>query len=434
MVHISVPVTTEIVNEPRAAALIASERACRACGGKLESFLALGNLPLANALVPLDTPSANQQRFPLTVTRCTGCALVQLAETVNPEHLFRHYNYLSSNSPAFVAHAKDLAERIIAERKLDASSSVVEIASNDGYLLEHYRNAGVPVLGIEPAVNIAQVARQRGIETITEFFSRELAVRLAREGRVADVLHANNVLAHVSDLRGVVAGICAVLKPGGVAVIEVPYLRDLLENLEFDTVYHEHLCYFALTPLVTLFASEGLAIVCVERVAVHGGSLRIFAQRGPDASVSSSVLNLLAEEEEWGVHDVHVYDRFAAEVSALRLALPKFLLRLRAKGKTIAAYGAAAKGATLLNYCGIGRETIDFVVDRSLLKQGMAMPGVEIPILAPEQLMVRRPDYLLLLAWNFADEIVAQQQDYAQAGGQFILPVPQPRVVKARAA
>jgi SAM-dependent methyltransferase len=332
-----------------------------------------------------------------------------------------------------VAHAKQLAERLIVERKLDRNSFVIEIASNDGYLLEHYKRAGVPALGIEPAANIARIARERGIETITEFFSRELAAKLAAEGRAADVVHANNVLAHVPDLRGIIAGISIILKPGGVAVIEVPYLRDLVEKLEFDTIYHEHLCYFALTPLMALFASGGLTIVQVERLAVHGGTLRVFAERSLGASVDASVVNLLAAEKEWGVHDPKIYERFAKEVQAFRRALPAFLSELRAQGKTIAAYGAAAKGATLLNYCGIGHETIDFVVDRSVLKQGKAMPGVKVPILPPEELTVRRPDYLLLLAWNFADEIVAQQQSYAQGGGQFILPVPRPRVLKTAA-
>jgi SAM-dependent methyltransferase len=403
---------------------------CRACDGPLEPFLALGDLPLANSLVPPETPAADQLRFPLTMTRCAHCSLVQLAETVDPSHLFRHYNYLSSNSAAFVAHAKTIADRLVRERRLGAGSLVVEIASNDGYLLQHYVAAGVPVLGVEPARNIAKVARERGVETISEFFSRDLALKLTAEDKAADIVHANNVLAHVPDLRGVLAGIAAVLKPDGVAVIEAPYLRDLIDKLEFDTVYHEHIFYFALTPLVAAFAAQGLTIVDVERVAVHGGSLRIFAQRADAGRASENVTRLLAEERAWGVDDPGRYGRFADAVRAFRPALRDFLGGLRAQSKTVAAYGAAAKGATLLNYCGIDYATIDFVVDRSPLKQGMAMPGVGIPVLAPEELMRRRPDYLLLLAWNFADEIVAQQRDYARAGGRFILPVPSPRVLE----
>jgi SAM-dependent methyltransferase len=409
--------------------LITTIGACRACGGALTEVLALGELPLANALVAPDIPAAAQPRFPLTLMRCETCSLAQLGEIVDPAHLFRDYNYLSSTSDAFVAHAKQLVDRLIIERHLGAESQVIEVASNDGYLLQHYRAAGVRVLGIEPAANIAQIARERGIPTENKFFSLEFAQKMAREDRHADVLHANNVLAHVPDLRGAVAGIAAVLKPDGMAVIEVPYLRDLVDKLEFDTIYHEHQCYFALTPLVRLFNSEGLTIVDVERLAMHGGSLRLFARRGQDLRPSADVTALLAEETAWGVQSSTLYRRFGDQVRAFRPKLRDFLAGLRAQGKTIAAYGAAAKGATLLNYCGIGRETIDFAVDRSPLKQGMALPGVEIPVLALEELTLRRPDYVLLLAWNFADEIVAQQQAYARSGGRFIVPVPAPRVI-----
>lgn len=410
--------------------LMIAASGCRACDGPLETFLALGDLPLANSLVKPDTPATAQRRFPLTMTRCTQCSMVQLAETVDPSHLFREYNYLSSNSAAFVAHAKILADRLVRGRKLGVGSQVIEIASNDGYLLQHYRDAGVPVLGVEPAMNIAKIARERGIDTISEFFSRDLAQQLVADGKAADVVHANNVLAHVPDLRGVVAGIAAVLKPDGIAVIEAPYLRDLIDKLEFDTVYHEHIFYFALTPLVAAFAAQGLTIVEVERVPVHGGSLRIFAQRSERCRAGERVTSLLAEEKAWGVDDAKLYGRFAGAVRGFRPVLRDFLGHLRSQGKTIAAYGAAAKGATLLNYCAIGIETIEFVVDRSLLKQGLAMPGVGIPVFAPDELMRRRPDYLLLLAWNFADEIAAQQAEYARIGGRFILPVPTPRVLE----
>ena len=394
-------------------------------------MLSLGDMPLANALVALGTPAEAQRRFPLTLMRCATCALVQLREIVDPAHLFGTYNYASSTSPAFVAHAKELVERLIAERNLGADSQVIEVASNDGYLLQHYQAAGVPALGIEPAANIAEIARRRGISTITEFFSHTLAQALAADGRKADVLHANNVLAHVPDLRGVAAGIAAILKPGGVAVIEFPYLRDLVDKLEFDTIYHEHQCYFALTPLVRLFATENLAVVDVEHLAVHGGSLRIFVQPGAGSPISLRATTLLAEEASWGVGSSALYRRFGDAVRAFRPTLRAFLDGLRAEGKTLAAYGAAAKGATLLNYCGIGHATIGFAVDRSPLKQGFALPGVEIPVLPPEELLRRQPDCLLLLAWNFADEIVAQQRAYAQAGGRFIVPVPTPRFIDA---
>ncbi len=357
-------------------------------------------MPLANALVAPGVPLDQEERFPLTLTFCAACALVQLAETIDPEKLFRHYVYLSSNSPAFVQHAKSLAQRMIGEQGLDRTSRAIEIASNDGYLLQHYRDAGVPVLGIEPAANIAALARERGIETIGDFFTAGLARTLSEQGKHADVLHAHNVLAHVPDLKGFVAGISTILAPGGVAVLEFPYLIDLVDNLEFDTIYHEHLCYFSLAPLVQLFERAQLQIFDVERI-----------------------------ERAWGVGDATTYRRFAEAVDALRAAIPDFLAGLRSRGKSIAAYGASAKGATLLNFCGIGRETIDFVVDRSTEKQGLTMPGIRLPIHAPERLLLQQPDYVLLLAWNFAEEIAAQQTEYLRRGGQFIVPVPGPRVL-----
>ena len=403
--------------------------ACRACGHPTDPFLPFGDLPLANGLIYPDLPHRAEARFPLTLTLCPACALVQLAESTDPETLFRHYLYQTSTSVAFVDHARALAQRLIAERRLGPDNRVIEIASNDGYLLQHYRAAGVPVLGIEPAVNIAELARQRGIDTVCEFFSPDLADRLRREGRRADVVHAHNVLAHVPNLDGFIGGIAAILAPAGIAVIEAPYLIDLIDNLEFDTVYHEHLCYFSLTPLVPLFARHGLQIAAVERIPVHGGSLRVFArhagQRAPDGSVGA----MLAHERAWGASELATYRRFADAVAAYRPAFREFLGGLRAGGKSVAAYGAAAKGATLLNYCGIGRETIDFVVDRSPLKQGLTMPGARLPILPAEELLVRQPDFTVLLAWNFADEILAQQAEYQRRGGRFVLPLPQPRVV-----
>jgi SAM-dependent methyltransferase len=322
-----------------------------------------------------------------------------------------------------------LALRMIAERRLDAGSRVVEIASNDGYLLQYYRDAGIPVLGVEPARAIARMARERGIATEAEFFTLDLARRLLASGVAADIVHANNVLAHVPDLNGFVAGIAAILKPGGVAVIEFPYLLDLIDGLEFDTVYHEHLAYFSLTALIPVFARQGLQIVEIERLTVHGGSLRLFARPTGVSETAPSVERMLAAERAWGVGDPATYRRFAAAVESLGPQIREFLVGLHVQGRSIAAYGAAAKGATLLNYCGIGRDLIDFVVDRSPLKQGLVMPGVGLPILAPEELLQRWPDFVLLLAWNFADEIVAQQAEYRQSGRRFIVPVPRPAIL-----
>jgi SAM-dependent methyltransferase len=329
-------------------------------------------------------------------------------------------------------HARDLAERLIAERHLGPESLVVEVASNDGYLLKNYRERGIPVLGIEPAENVAAVARERsGIPTLCEFFGRELAERLVQEGRRADVLHANNVLAHVPDLEGVVSGMTALLGDRGVAVIEVPYVRDLIERLEFDTIYHEHLCYFSLGALDRLFRRNGAVVVDVERIPIHGGSLRIWGQRkGPAGAVpSAAVQSLLREEVALGLHRVGYYATFAERVEHRARELRALLRRLRAEGRRIAAYGASAKGSTLLNYVGIGRDVLDFVADRSPVKQGRFLPGVHVPIVSPERLLERMPDYVLLLAWNLRDEILAQQAEYRRRGGRFIVPVPELEIV-----
>jgi SAM-dependent methyltransferase len=407
--------------------------ACRSCGSVgLDSILNLGSLPLANSLPrpeDLRTPDA---KYPLEVAFCPTCALVQITETVPPDALFRDYLYFSSFSDTLVNHAAALVERTIPERSLGAKSLAVEIASNDGYLLQHYRRAGIPVLGVEPARNIAQVAvRERGIETVCEFFGEELAIALAAKGKQADVIHANNVLAHVPDLNGFVRGIATLLKPDGVAYIEVPYLRELVDRCEFDTIYHEHLCYFSITALDELFLRNGLVIREVERLAIHGGSLRLHVGHPGAGRESARVCNLLAEEQAWGASRLGCYREFAGRVEAARDSLLSEIDSFMARGCRIAAYGAAAKATILLNYCGIGREAVEFVADRSTYKQGRFVPGVRIPIVAPETLLAERPDYCLLLAWNFAEEIVKQQADYLEAGGQFIVPLPRVRVIRS---
>ena len=356
---------------------------------------------------------------------CPACSLVQITESVPPEELFGDYLYFSSFSDTMLQSASAIAERLVRERGLGSDSLVVEVASNDGYLLQYYAEAGVPVLGIEPAANIAAVAEaERGIPTLVEFFGEELARRLVGEGRRADVIHANNVLAHVPDLNGVVAGFSQLLKPTGVVVVEAPYLVDFIDRIEFDTIYHEHLCYFSLTALNTLFARHGLTIVDVERLPIHGGSLRIFASPtaptgAPPAERSQRVVDLLAEEAAWGVGDFAVYAGFADSVSqpARRTACAARRTQGR-RARRIAAYGASAKGSTLLNYCGIGSDTLDFVVDRSTVKQGLFTPGTHLPILAPTHLLEAMPDYVLLLTWNFADEILRQQAEYLRQGRQ----------------
>lgn len=406
--------------------------ACRSCGEVgLKLVLPLGHTPLANALLTEEQLNGEESTYPLELAFCPHCTLVQITETVPPEVLFRDYAYFSSFSDTMLAHARAVAEQLIDSRRLGASSLVIEVASNDGYLLQYYKQAGVPVLGIEPAENIARVAEtERGIPTLPEFFDADLARYLARTEQSADVLHANNVLAHVADLNGFVAGIEQVLKPRGVAVIEFPYVKDLIDHIEFDTIYHEHLCYFSLTAIDRLFQRHGLTVVDVERLPIHGGSLRVFAQRSRVAAQNyrQRVRELLAEEEAWGVGSEAFYQRFGTQVEQLRHDLLGLLGRLKSERKRIAVYGASAKGSTLLNYFGIGPETLDFVVDRSTVKQGRYTPGTHLEICDPQRLLEDMPDYVLLLTWNFADEILAQQQEYRRRGGRFIIPIPEVKV------
>ena len=409
--------------------------ACRACGAReLAPVISLGHTPLANALLTADAAETRERLYPLEVVRCEACSLVQLTVSVSPEILFRRYPYQTSFSDAFVRHARDSVEELLATLSWHGDRLAVEIASNDGYLLQFYRDAGIPVLGIEPAENIAKVAQDRGIETITQFFGRDLGAQLAAQGRRADVVHANNVLAHVPDLNGVLAGIRSLLKADGLAAIETPWLCDMVDRIEFDTIYHEHLYYFSLTALVTIFAAQGLRIVDVRHLDVHGGSLRVFAQRDDapstvPAEAGDRVRQLLAAENEWGVAQEIRYARFADDVTQLKGKLMELLRSLRAQGRSIAAYGASAKGTTLLSYCGLTRADIEYVVDRSTIKQGMLTPGTRLPIEAPAKLLERMPDYVLLLVWNFADEVIAQQSEYRRRGGRFIIPLPDPKIV-----
>ena len=402
---------------------------CRSCGQPdLDLILSLGNTPLANSLITAEQLNQPEATYALDLAFCSGCSLVQITETVPPEELFREYLYFSSFSDTMLRHAQALVDSQLRSRNLKADSLAVEIASNDGYLLQYYKQAGIPVLGIEPAINIAQVAQERrGIRTLTEFFDRSIARRLVEDGEMADVIHANNVLAHVADLNGFVASIAMLLKENGIAVIEVPYVKDLIDRCEFDTIYHEHLCYFSLTALHRLFQRHELSIQNVERLSIHGGSLRVFVTK--DGAQGNAVRELLEEERLWGVATMDFYRGFADRVQKLRQTLRDFIATLKQRKERVAAYGAAAKGSTLLNYFQIGSEALDFVVDRSTYKQGRFMPGVHLPISSPARLLEEMPSHVLLLTWNFADEILEQQAEYRQRGGRFIIPIPELRVV-----
>jgi hypothetical protein len=405
---------------------------CSSCGcPDLKPFLTLGRTPLANGLLRADQLAGPEPTYPLDLAFCPECTLVQLLESVPPEQLFREYPYFSSFSDTMLRHAEQLAGRMIAERTLGPNSLVVEAASNDGYLLQYYKHAGIPVLGIEPAYNVAKIARERhGIPTREEFFTDEYAQQLVREGRRAAVFHGHNVLAHVPDLNGFIRGIRAILDEStGVAIIEAPYVETLVENCEFDTIYHEHLWYFSLTALDRCFRRHDLVIANVELIPIHGGSLRIFAVPGHRLDeVLPSVANLLKREQDRGLTNWSYYALFAGRVRALADTLRERLLDLKTKGYRLAAYGASAKGTTLLNYCGIGSDLLDFVVDRSSVKQGLYTPGTHLRIYHPDKLIESKPDFVLLLVWNFLDEVLEQQAAYRDTGGRFIVPVPEVRV------
>ena len=404
--------------------------ACRSCAHTdLAPVLDLGETPPANSLLRGADLQAPEPTFPLAVVFCTRCSLVQLTHVVPPEAMFLDYLYISSYADAVVDNAAAISARMLDELDLGPDSLAVEIASNDGYLLRHYVDAGVPALGIDPAASIAALAEARGVPTVVDFFGIDLAERLRADGRRADVLHANNVMAHVPDINGFVAGMAHLLAEDGVAVLESPYLGDLVERLEFDTIYHEHVFYYSLSALEVLLGRHGLQVHDLEHIPIHGGTLRLFAGHVGRRTPSPAVAALRTEEAASGMATVDHYRGFAARVNDLAAALRDLLAGLRRDGARIAAYGAAAKGATLLNFAGVGADTIEFVVDRNPSKQGLYMPGVHIPVVAPAHLQESRPDYLLLLAWNFADEIIRQQPEHRAGGGRFIVPVPWPQIL-----
>jgi hypothetical protein len=402
---------------------------CRACGSReLEQFLELGPTPLANAFV--NEPNQPETVYPLDVHFCPRCSLVQLLDVVDPEVLFRNYIYVTGTSPTMRRHFAEYADAVTREARLTPGDLVVEAASNDGTLLQCFRRRGIRTLGVEPAQNIAGLARQQGIDTLPEFFDFETARALRRSYGPARAVLANNVLAHVDDPLDFLRGGAELVRPGGWMIVEVPYLAEMLERLEYDTIYHEHLCYFSVTALLFLFGRAGLTVRKVERVNVHGGSLRVYGQapRGA-AEHASEVVEWAEREDAAGLHSAGRYHQFSEAVQENRTHLRALLRSLTSNGKRLGAYGAPAKGNTLLNYCRIGTEMLEFTVDQNPLKVGLYTPGRHVPVLQPEALLERRPDYTLLLAWNFTEEVLEQQQAYRERGGRFVVPIPEPMVV-----
>lgn len=399
---------------------------CRFCGQALnEVFADLGVVPLSNAYVRPERLLEPELFYPLIAQVCSRCFLVQVPAVETPEHLFGDYAYFSSYSVAWLAHARDYSIAIRDRLSLGAHSQVIEIASNDGYLLQYFREAGLQVLGIEPAANVGAVAREKGIETWTKFFGVATASEIA--GR-ADLLIANNVLAHVPDLNDFAEGLRIALAPKGMLTIEFPHLLQIMRYSQFDTIYHEHYSYLSLLTVRQVLAAHGLEIVDVEELPTHGGSLRIYA-RHAGADVAPPVETLLQKERDAGLDRIETYHRFADGVRACKRALLQFLIGARDEGKRVAGYGAPAKASTLLNYCGARTDFIDYTVDRSPHKQGLHLPGTRIPIYAPERIAETRPDYVLILAWNLRDEIMGQMTHIREWGGRFVVPIPIAEIV-----
>lgn len=403
---------------------------CRSCGGSgLRPFLSLGQTPLADALLAPGADLCAEPTFPLDVAFCPDCTLVQILEEVPPQQLFvDNYLYFSSFSPALLEHSRQHVEGLVTSHGLGPDHLVVEVASNDGYLLKQFLPHGVRVLGVDPAPDQAKAAREAGVPTVEEFFGVEVAHQLRAEHGPADVIVANNVMAHVPELDDFVGGMAVLLADDGIITVENPWVRDLVDHCEFDTIYHEHFYYYSCTAVDALMRRHGLVLNAVEYFPdLHGGTLRWTIGRTPDPAGNAA--EYLAAERARGLTEFGYYADFGARVEGNRTALLKLLRGLKGDGARIAAYGAAAKGSTMLNYVGLGPELVDFVVDRNTYKQGLLMPGVHLPIRPVEALLEEQPDYVLLLAWNFTAEILEQQAEYRARGGRFIRPVPTPQVL-----
>jgi hypothetical protein len=409
--------------------------ACRSCGAPLTAGLIdLGMSPISNAFVRADHASFSERFYPLKSFVCDRCWLVQLEDFETPEtHFHAEYVYFSSFSDSWLAHVRSFVEKAVARFALGASSRVVEVGSNDGYLLQYFVQRGIPCLGVDPAANCAKAAWElRRVATEVAFFGSKAATRLREQGGTANLIIANNVLAHVPDINDFVAGFKILLSEQGVATFEFPHVLEMIRDVEFDTIYHEHYSYLSLLALEPLFARHGLRVVDVERLSTHGGSLRLYVAHADRTAVAESVRQLRGEEVLAGLDRLVTYETFGLRVRQLKRSLLRLLIGLVEEGKSVAAYGAPAKGNTLLNYCGIGRDFIAFTVDRNVHKQGLLLPGTRIPVLAPDEIAKRRPDYVLILPWNLREEIVAQINEIPDWTGQFIIPVPEPVILDSR--
>jgi SAM-dependent methyltransferase len=404
---------------------------CRSCGAVLRhTFVDLGMTPLANSYVKPGNFQKMEPFFPLHVFVCDRCWLVQLREFESPENIFGDYAYFSSYSDSWLDHARRYVDMIVPRLGLDSRSLVVEIASNDGYLLRNFPPRGIPVLGVEPAANVAAVAVKNGIPSVVKFFGEATARELVAEGRQADLIVGNNVLAHVPGLNDFVAGMRLLLKPRGTITMEFPHLQRLVEQNQFDTIYHEHFSYFSFLAVEQVFARHGLTLFDVEELPTHGGSLRIYGRHAADTArpVSQRTVELKEREDRLGFATLEPYRAFGLKVQETKRRLLTFLIGAKGEGKRIAGYGAAAKGNTLLNYCGIGTDFLEFVADRSPHKQNCLLPGTRIPIMAPERIRETRPDYVLILPWNIKDEVMAQLAYVREWGGRFVVPIPEVKV------
>ena len=409
-----------------------TDPSCRFCNTLLEhTFVDLGMSPLCESFLLRDQLNQMEPFYPLKVYVCSNCFLVQLQEYVSPETIFTEYAYFSSYSDSWLQHAKNYTDLMIERFKLESKAQVIELASNDGYLLQYFVEKGIPALGIEPAKNVAQVAIQKGIPTITEFFGVKLARKMSQEGKKADLLLGNNVLAQVPDINDFVAGMKIVLKPLGVITIEFPHLMRLMEGNQFDTIYHEHFSYFSFIAAEKIFARHGITLFDVEELKTHGGSIRIYGRHAEDVSKPLTGRALALKERELcaGYDRMETYTTFAKKVEETKRRLLQILVEVKSQGKKIVGYGAPGKGNTLLNYCGIRSDFLDYTVDRNPYKHGRFTPGTHIEIFPPDRIKQDRPDYLFILPWNLKDEITRQMAFIREWGGKFIVPIPEAAIL-----